>query len=188
MNVFDNLSPGIYQGTVIDNLGNTTLTQEVELDAPVALSIDLNQVEENVTVNVSGGVPPYLYQYDEAMPSTNNSFMINESVQIITIIDSNNCSESFENILTSTDKLDANISIDLYPNPASHSVYINPNNEILHSYKIHDVAGKLVRYVDEIRQSNGIQKISVEEFPLGTYFLEVKVASGKSKVMKFSVL
>ncbi len=187
-NVFENLAPGNYLGTVRDSLGNIVLTQAVELVSPEALSIDVSQVEENVVVNVNGGVPPYLYQYDGAVPTTSNSFNINESVQVITIIDSNDCTETFDNVLTSTDRLDANLSIDLYPNPASHSLYIKPNSEILLGYKIHDVAGRLIRNVDGIELSTGIQKINVEEFPAGIYFLEVNVTSGKSKVMKFNVL
>ena len=187
-NVFENLAPGNYLGTVRDNLGNIVLTQEVALEAPESLSIDVTQVEENVIVTVSGGVPPYLYQYDGAMPSVSNSFNINESVQIITIIDANDCTESFDNVLTSTDRLEANISIDLYPNPASHSLYLNSNIELLQSYKIHDIAGKLIRIEEGIVQSRGTHQVNVEEFPAGTYFLEVKVASGKSKVLKFNVL
>lgn len=189
INVFENLGPGNYIGTVVDKLGNTVSTQNLTLEAPEELSIDLDPIEENIFVNVNGGVAPYLYQYDNGEPSMTNFFRSAEQVSIITIIDANGCSVEFLNTLTSSREINADIAIDLYPNPAtSRTLFIDTDNEILTQYYIHDLMGRMVQNGDQLSSINGIHKINIEELLQGTYILEVFVQSGKRKVLKFIVL
>ena len=187
-NVFDNLGPGMYQGTIIDKLGNTVSTQSIELDAPEELSIDLMPVEENIFVDVDGGVPPYIYQYDGSEPSTENFFKISESISLITVIDANGCQVELQNTLTSNNEIDIDLSITLFPNPALDVLNVDTGIEILMEYFIYDAQGKLVKQSGNLSHSSRIQEINTEDLEAGSYLLLAKLRSGRDKILKFIVL
>lgn len=94
-----NLCAGAYIFTVTDNNGCTS-SSSVTLTQPQALSASTSKIDlscfqscdGSASVNVSGGVTPYQYQWDNSSFATTASFT-NEcaGTYTVTVIDDNNC-------------------------------------------------------------------------------------------------
>ncbi|NRA48309.1 MAG: SprB repeat-containing protein, partial [Phaeodactylibacter sp.] len=85
------LSAGSYQLTVTDAMG-CSATGQVELISPEPMSTTITYSDSlsYMEVSVSGGVPPYTYQWSDG--STASVLTINESdIYLLTITDANGC-------------------------------------------------------------------------------------------------
>ncbi len=189
-NIFTELSPGSYIGQIIDSLGNTVATESIELVAPSPIILDLFNLEENVFVGITGGLAPFLYQYDSGEPTENNFFTFGSNVDLITVIDASGCSTTIENsFLSSTaDFIDNSLPIKLYPNPANHTLFLEFGDLKIDQFSIMDVQGRMVKWHEYSVESHGLQEINLGDLSSGIYFIQVLTESGYSKTMKFNVL
>lgn len=85
------------------------------------------------------------------------------------------------NILGVNENDDFVSNISIYPNPASISFTIEyslPKSDNV-SYEINDVIGRSVLLSDLGKQSDGINKVTIQtnEFPVGMYFLRMKIGN-----------
>ncbi len=95
----NNISAGTYTITLSDNIG-CTLIQTFELDdkEPIALQFeiqDLSGPEENdasITVQVSGGNPPYSYQWQDSNSQEATLQNLSAGTYTVTVTDSLQCS------------------------------------------------------------------------------------------------
>ena len=98
--VLDDVSPGTYTVTVTDANGCTS-AGSIEIGAPPALNLGLNTLDVtcsgfnngSASVNVSGGVQPYAYLWEDptgsTSPGVNN---LGPGVYDLTVTDANGCS------------------------------------------------------------------------------------------------
>lgn len=70
--------------------------------------------------------------------------------------------------------------LELYPNPASHSLTIQSTEPIV-SYTIHSMDGRIVQTAHENVQDN----ITVSQLPSGTYLLHAKTNQGQTAQFRF---
>lgn len=82
--------------------------------------------------------------------------------------------------LLGTEQFSSNPQITLYPNPANSIVTIE-SNKLIKELKVFDMAGRLVKDIQEINSSN--TKFSVENLGNGMYFIHVS-AEGGSQVLR----
>lgn len=75
--------------------------------------------------------------------------------------------------------------IKVYPNPATHELYINTENDILYAAEIINVHGKTLLSINP--ESNGQNIFNIEQLSSGIYFLKMKTKEG-TESMKLIVL
>ena len=71
----------------------------------------------------------------------------------------------------------------IYPNPASSEFTINSSNQI-HSVDVYNLVGELVF---SQRTSSNLQKVSVDDWSLGVYFVEVNLENGTRTAQKIVI-
>ncbi len=98
--VYNNLSGGNYIAYVRDSAG-CTINQNALVAAPPAIVADSililqpfcsNATDGQISINVQGGVPPYLFAINNSLFTTNNIFTnLIQGTYIVRIRDANNC-------------------------------------------------------------------------------------------------
>ncbi len=85
---FNNLPPGNYTALVTDNLGQTVTTGEVSLQSPAPLTASILVNDNNVTLEINGGVSPYSFSSDAPNPNLQD---LPNGAYSVTITDGNAC-------------------------------------------------------------------------------------------------
>ncbi|MEO1257910.1 MAG: reprolysin-like metallopeptidase [Bacteroidota bacterium] len=94
-NVFSGLPAGTYEGTVEDDEGFTLNTNVVVLENPSAVMASASVVENDVTVDASGGTGNLQYSIDGANFQNSNIFAdLPNGTYDITVMDENGCTET----------------------------------------------------------------------------------------------
>lgn len=166
------LTAGLYTITVTDSLGCTTASEyEVPLlfDSLVVSSlniIDVTCIGDStgfVTVDVSGGLAPYTYQWDDpAAQTTNPAILLPEGSYVVTVTDANDCQTEATVVVGYTNELPI---VDLGPNI----------NEVANQVQLNGPAGFAV-----YQWSTGASSSSITVTQSGTYALTVTDDDGCS--------
>lgn len=133
------LSAGIYNYTVRDSKADS-LTGEIEILNPEALSIELLISKDTLDILVNGGTPPYRYSIDNGglFLDTNLYTELDPGTYSVVVKDKNGCDITGTAVLTQAQDLAAD-RIVLYPNPVSRELYIR-GMESLSDYHV-DIIG-----------------------------------------------
>ncbi|MGH1434610.1 MAG: cadherin-like domain-containing protein, partial [Lewinella sp.] len=92
-NTFTDLAAGDYYVSILDMLGTEISTNTITINQPSPVAASANVVDDQITVNASGGTPGYTYQLEDGMPQTSNVFSnLANGTYSITITDENDCS------------------------------------------------------------------------------------------------
>ncbi len=195
-----NILAGDYTVTITDSQGCAN-TSNVTVTEPTAITLGsstiiaqstVNNPSGSISVNVTGGTPPYSYLWNTApIQTTNSATELTSGEYILTVTDNNGCSQTFTFIVPNTVSLDeiSSSEITIYPNPVSNSLFIKVNelNEGISSFFIFDVTGKKI--ISEINASakNGLYEINTSTLPVGIYFLQITQNNKKftKKIVKF---
>ena len=96
--LFQSLTAGNYVITVIDDNGCTATTATITITEPPVLSITGFSVSPDcvdntalVTVNATGGTPPYLYQWTNNITTNTNSQSLSNGTYTVTVTDAHGC-------------------------------------------------------------------------------------------------
>jgi hypothetical protein len=101
-NPLSNLSAGNYSATIADNDTNETVTiGNIEITSPSQITLTTSSNPEidgnangNATVNASGGVPPYAYEWDDQFSqSTATANNLTAGDYEVTVTDDNGCTK-----------------------------------------------------------------------------------------------
>jgi gliding motility-associated-like protein len=101
----NNLLPGTYALTITDGKG-CALEQSLQLSAPLDLMISVTSLptscfggnDGSIVVTVSGGDPPYDFQWSDGGPNTGNRNNLSAGTYSITVTDQGSCVEVITNI------------------------------------------------------------------------------------------
>ncbi len=198
-NAFSGLAPGDYAVTVVDASGcgvNDTvsiLSAEDEC-ALVVLINGLDATENSVTdgaatVLVSGGTPPYTYQWNTGA-TTAEIYDLQPDVYFVNIEDANGCSDvQFVSIATvSVDFKFLNEVFNVFPNPVSQYVTfrLDDLNNQWFDLEITDIKGAVV-YSNRLASQSLNQGFEFDASHLqsGTYFVRLMTASNQVAVKAF---
>jgi len=186
-NRFANLRPGNYSGRVIDSLGNIAVTVVIELAAPELLGADLLQVEENIIVQVNGGVAPYTFSYNNNKFVESNQFSVADGIGVIIVKDSNNCEIEIVNTITSLDTGVSQYELDLYPNPSTGIIWLKDAHNIL-NFLVINTQGKVVKSGKFSKNNSDVQFLEITNLGSGIYYFRANMRDGKAKVLKFIII
>jgi hypothetical protein len=195
-----NLLAGDYSVTITDSQGCAN-TSNVTVTEPTAITLGsstiiaqstVNNPSGSITVNVTGGTPPYSYLWNTTpIQTTNSATGLTSGEYILTVTDNNGCSQIFTfNVpnTVSTDELGFS-DISIYPTPFSNSIFVKANdlNNGISSFLIFDVAGKKILSEKNVFVKNGLYEINTSMLSVGVYFLEITQSHKNitKKIIKF---
>lgn len=108
-NVFENLSPGVYNAWIQDGSGCSAFYDNyiiTEPSSPLLVSTTLvtdeacGQMDGSAVANPSGGTPPYAYEWDgDAALNTSTLTNVASGVHTLIVTDANGCTESDQVII-----------------------------------------------------------------------------------------
>lgn len=190
----DALGQGIYQLSITDLIGCSIL-HEVEIEAPAQLFVNIISEDhiQNVQLGsaqaeVSGGVPPYFFQW------SNNFFSdliidLTQGDYTVVVTDNNGCTSEQTVTIDFVTDVENNLDpltapIKLSPNPTSDILSWN-TEEVIEELRILNTAGEIV-FSENPNQKKG----SCDVLPLsnGWYMLSIKTKKGSVITAPFEVI
>ena len=190
-----NLPDGVYQVSITDQNNCIIESEQIQISSPDALL--LNAEIENATsndggsiiVNVSGGAPPYEYNWQPPFNNFTDSILINLDTgnYDITIVDANGCSLDttlYVDFSSSTNNISSTENIKFYPNPTYDIIRLKTNLDLENAhFKIYNSNGLMVKEAS-LEQRNAL---NLKDVPAGVYIIET-VTKNKSLFSKVVVL
>lgn len=156
----------------------------IELDAVITDVSAIGSTDGSIQVLVEGGTPPYYIDWNTG-----------DSLYTITGLQAGNYSVTVEDFYGCTATaiftvdepngvapITNEIAVQVSPNPASTSAFIETPSAEIFFVKIFDLSGKMLRAVpvEPLRKNEGIQ-LSVQELPKGNYAIQLLGADGMLK-------
>jgi Secretion system C-terminal sorting domain/SprB repeat len=187
---FENICPGDYQLTVTDSEGCTitsmfSIEQYPEIEY---MLVDINdetngQGNGSILLNVSGGVSPFSYEWllnGLIVSTAEDPVGLSAGAYTLIIMDAIGCNIMVNNIvignLVGTSEQYIAGGLQLFPNPASESVYILLKN-VFHtaaSLQIYDMHGLLVSEIPILSEEASSLEIPVAHLAPGVYTLLIR--------------
>jgi hypothetical protein len=193
--VLSNLSVGTYEATISYNNGLCSIMQSELVQSPNVLSItalitDIDSINAGaIDVTVSGGTPPYLYNWDNNQQTEDLSNLI-AGVYSISVTDSAGCSlaafyEISEDTTGQSDGLDEvdYFNIHAYPNPSNGDVTISWSGELI-SLELISALGQVISKQYSFPTNTKLLK----NLNSGVYFVRYTKNQTTSKTIKLVVL
>ena len=193
--VLSNLSVGTYDATISYNNGLCSIMQSELVQSPNVLSIaalitDIDSINAGaIDVTVSGGTPPYLYNWDNNQQTEDLSNLI-AGVYSISVTDSAGCSlaafyEISEDTTGQSDGLDEVVyfNIHAYPNPSNGDVTISWSGELI-SLELISALGQVISKQYSFPTNTKLLK----NLNSGVYFVRYTKNQTTSKTIKLVVL
>jgi hypothetical protein len=190
-----NLSVGTYDATISYNNGLCSIMQSELVQSPNVLSItalitDIDSINAGaIDVTVSGGTPPYLYNWDNNQQTEDLSNLI-AGVYSISVTDSAGCSlaafyEISEDTTGQSDGLDEvdYFNIHAYPNPSNGDVTISWSGELI-SLELISALGQVISKQYSFPTNTKLLK----NLNSGVYFVRYTKNQTTSKTIKLVVL
>ena len=173
-NTFTDLAAGSYDYQVKD-LTNTIIDGTVTVTEPDSLILDIIKAGYNLTLSISGGVPPFLASIDGVnFSETLNFTNLSMGNYLVSVKDANDCVVSDTvSILTSVNNVD-HAGLSIFPLPADAKLNIQLKNIQVRNISITDVMGR--------RQQENLHKYTISDkilintssLPSGMYILMIE--------------
>ncbi len=173
-NTFTDLAAGSYDYQVKD-LTNTIIDGTVTVTEPDSLILDIIKAGYNLTLSISGGVPPFLASIDGVnFSETLNFTNLSMGNYLVTVKDANDCVVSDTvSILTSVNNVD-HAGLSIFPLPADAKLNIQLKNIQVRNISITDVMGR--RQQENLHTYTISDKILINtsSLPSGMYILMIE--------------
>lgn len=201
--ILNNINGGTYLVTVTDD-DDLSVTDTIKVEEPLLFEISIAhcdvQIDANgaviqngsASVNATGGVPPYLYQWSNGSANSNTNINISSNLTV-TVFDANNCQqqqtvfidESTAACVLSSNELsllDGAITIQPSLVKSSFSIY---SNYPIDNIQIFDLAGKAIFQKFYNKQLEILHNL--QDKPNGIYIIIINTNKGvlTKKIMKY---
>lgn len=186
--VINNLTAGIYEANISDRLGREIevyFTVEepsrMEVELVEKVNIDDSSTSGAFDISMSGGVPPYAYEWSNGM-ETEDISGLDFGQYFLKVRDSKGCVEEFgpfeiENLLAVEDIESLN-EIKLFPNPAVEFLIVELNFSRFTKVNLSIMNSFGQQLFAETIEASHIEKIlQLNDYPSGVYFIEIQVGN-----------
>ncbi|MFW5659339.1 MAG: T9SS type A sorting domain-containing protein, partial [Bacteroidota bacterium] len=186
---FDNLSPGTYDVEGRDANGCAFSVGTFTLEEPDVLAVtpavtdasDLSASDGEISLSVTGGNPPYDYDWTPALPNTPNVVGLSPGEYTIVIEDDRGCSLTETLTVGPTSSVSEafpGLEIALFPVPFTSELTLQlenvPNGTTELQFELYDALGKLV-YTAEQAIGAGTISLSVDDVAAGIYNYRISI-------------
>lgn len=185
-----NVKSGAYHVHVIDG-NNCEDSLLVNLFNPDSISVNYIVKDETIkskgmiSLFVSGGNPPYSYNWGNAFLGNNRTDLKGDSSYVVIVKDTNGCQKStsiFVGSILGIDEAMIDI-IKIFPNPISDILNIE-SEKAISSLTIIDISGKICENLAYIPTYDKTLTLNLTNLENGAYFLSVNI-EGEIKQFKF---
>ena len=183
-NVFTGLVTGNYPAYVMDSNGNIFNAGSYNVGSAPPLFVTGIATDNNLTATGLGGTGTLQYSINGIDFQASPEFLdLPNDTYSITVIDENGCISVSGDILieyTSLNKIDFDLSFDLFPNPTQSqlTIELNQSTQQRISFQIFDVVGKLVQEAQFINNNSYLkEQVDVSRLAAGSY--EVMLSDGE---------
>jgi len=187
----DGLSAGLYTVTIRDSEGGEEVLEfEVEEPDPIivtGLNIQSSSSSEDngeINFEVEGGVSPYTYSWSNGA-TTKNIENLAPGDYYLTIEDDNGCVEELGpftvGVLSSVLNNTQLSLFEIYPNPTQHYLIVEVELEKQQDVQFQILApsGRLLWNQEFGSVSNLREKVSLQDWPSGLYYLQILTREGQ---------
>lgn len=185
-NIISPVASGLYYPAILDASGlQQQVANGLEVLDPPALLVDVNTISDNILVNTTGGVPPYMFSLDGTSYSADSIFNdLPNGQYFVYTKDSNECVYiDSVNINVVSIALAENEAIQYYPNPVVDKLLIKAKFSA--HCRLHNLQGRLIKYMT---LASGKNMLSLEGVPSGVYFISFYNDGGKLRTESLVVL
>lgn len=182
--IIGNITAGNYTVTVKDGF-NCIATSTKTITEPEKIKIAVSTLNNNATIDVTGGIAPYIYLLNDITTLANNIINgLTSGSYTVYVKDNNNCIQNASfSVATTTGVKDAENKFDkleVYPNPANNFININFSLKDNKSVKLEllDLSGQIV-FEDEYSNIRDKQTaIDLTGMAAGMYMLKLGLPEG----------
>lgn len=182
----NSLENGVYYFTVTDSNGCSSADSAI-VSSPDAITANYviindwsaNTNEGSISLDVTGGVSPYTYLWDDTLSQTTPiaSQLEGNRYYSVQISDSNDCQLILDSLF-----VDMNLGVNhglaraqfaLYPNPTSDWLYVK-SQEMISEIDLYDLQGNLW-----FKSIENIRKVNVSNLPSGIYLIQIRTLTAE---------
>lgn len=175
---------GTYTVRVIDSANiDTAYATVVIIEPPLLITDSIYATPDTAggnngtaNISVSGGTPPYSYQWSSGDTSANISGL-SAGTYFVTITDSNGCtlvdSVTVGSVTSINESLTLSSHIKLYPNPTTGILYIEMPKIDNATIIVLNLLGEIVAQMDN---ANDFASLNLGELVEGTYFIKIQTS------------
>ncbi|MES2621624.1 MAG: T9SS type A sorting domain-containing protein [Bacteroidota bacterium] len=174
--VLNDVPSGVYSVTITDNNGEIGIAF-ISITEPTPLSVNINQVGNNLNAEGNGGTAPYTYEWSNAVTGSGNN-SITSGTYSVTITDAKGCTSTETFLISGTGiDLQTKVSMKVFPNPASQTaainLHINLNERTDATVSIVNVTGEVIQQVKkEFVSGANTVSMNIEALASGVYFVQ----------------
>ena len=192
------LAAGTHTITVTDAKGCTEVN-EFNLNEPPELILDITVNDDNpnttnpdgsVALNPSGGIPPYIFEWEAFGELPDPVFNLGAGDYEITVTDDKNCETivivSVGGIPVGVEDVSFLEKIQLYPNPTTDFIFIKTSIEENLEFSITNTLGQTLSDFFIEKNNEGIQ-LDVSDFETGIYFLKIQLGK-EERIWKVNIV
>lgn len=171
------VTAGTYQVT-ITSADELEATYEFVIDNPGTLEANSSVFEDQVTIDVIGGVPPYNYYWPNGTDAALNEAVFPVGNYVMTISDSNGCSLLSNFSVTFSGVEEGDLQLQLFPNPiqAGDAIQLAGFDGSEHIVQLFDQAGRVV--FEKTDRFSGSIELSADQLVQGIYLIRVSSDKG----------
>ncbi|MCX7953583.1 MAG: T9SS type A sorting domain-containing protein [Bacteroidales bacterium] len=182
-NELSNITAGTYIVTITDNL-NCELIDTINIIQPSPLQYSLNTIPStcgnnngSATINVSGGMPPYYYEWNTEPPQfTETASYLSAGIYFVTILDANGCNLTVQVEISDNSNLTVEIT----------TVNNVTCSNMCNGSAIINIEGGTLPFT--ILWSNGQNNDTINNLCVGNYYVTVTDANNCSVVKILSII
>jgi hypothetical protein len=184
--VWNSLTAGEYRYVVRDNKGDS-LAGSLVLTEPEALALDIKIENDDVTIDVTGGTPPYLFSIDGGIVFLDNRIFndLPDAEYTIDVKDKNGCKISGNALISSSVEAKSNNEFMVFPNPTNGMLVLKSDHKLGSESKVElfSISGFGIDLKNKIEKSEKEWTINMYDIIPGAYYMHFFTAQNKYSVL-----
>ncbi|MBK8348318.1 MAG: T9SS type A sorting domain-containing protein [Saprospiraceae bacterium] len=182
------LPAGTYQYIIKDNK-NDSIVGNITILQPDSLVLETEVIQNTLTINASGGTPPYQYSIDNGFVFLDNNVFpdLPQANYSVVVKDKNGCRATTVAIISSTNDSEIVPRFIIYPNPVNDLLFVQFTDGLKgrSTIELFNIAGSKLEIDDLIKNSATGWTLQMSGLAPGLYM--ISIADDQSKTSRLVV-